>query len=106
MAKLWGNLEEQKRKVVEQESKARARRGDDFPAEDSESEASQGNDKGAKNIEGIKNRPFSCCVREYGIRKAVDDPDKANAGDGMRWQRVFGLFGTKIEYPADRDSSQ
>lgn len=106
MAKLWGNLEEQKRKGVEQEAKARARRRNDFPAEDSESEASQGNDKGVENNEGINNRAFSCCVREYGIQKAEDDPEKANAGDGRRWQRVFGLFGTKIEYPADRDSSQ
>lgn len=105
MAKLWGNLEERKRKIAEQEAKARSRREDDLPAGDSDDEASQGNDKVAKKIEDIKNRAFSCCVREYGVKKAEDDPEKADAGDGMRWQRVFGLFGTKIEYPADRDSS-
>lgn len=106
MAKLWGNLEERKRKVAEQGIKARRRRGHDFPAEDSDSEASQVNDKGLRNIGDVKNGPFSCCVREYGIKKPEDDSEKANAGDGRRWQRVFGLFGTKIEYPADRHSSQ
>ncbi|RDA94451.1 hypothetical protein CP533_2214 [Ophiocordyceps camponoti-saundersi (nom. inval.)] len=40
--------------------------------------------------------PFSCCLRQYAVKVAESDAHKADAGDGMRWERVFGLFGTRI----------
>jgi protection-of-telomeres protein 1 len=52
-------------------------------------------DKSAPSLE-VKNKAFTCCVRQYGVKVDEDDPSKANAGDGKRWQRVFGLFGTHI----------
>jgi hypothetical protein len=44
----------------------------------------------------VKNKVFTCCIRQYGVKVDEDDPSKANAGDGKRWQRAFGLFGTHI----------
>ncbi|KAK0124218.1 hypothetical protein ONS95_009195 [Cadophora gregata] len=43
-----------------------------------------------------RNKAFTCCIQQYGVKTAEDDPAKANAGDGRRWQRVFALFGTNI----------
>lgn len=43
-----------------------------------------------------KNKPFECCIKQYGIKVAEEDPEKADAGEGKRWQRVFGLWGTLI----------
>ncbi|KAE8447227.1 hypothetical protein EG329_010921 [Mollisiaceae sp. DMI_Dod_QoI] len=43
-----------------------------------------------------KNKAFTCCIKQYGIKVEEDDPAKANAGRGQRWQRMFGLFGTQI----------
>ncbi|PHH69950.1 hypothetical protein CDD80_6344 [Ophiocordyceps camponoti-rufipedis] len=40
--------------------------------------------------------PFSCCVRQYGVMVPERDASLADAGEGRRWRRVFGLFGTKI----------
>ena len=42
------------------------------------------------------NKPFLCCIRQYGVTLDEEDPTKANAGKGKRWQRVFGLFNTQI----------
>ena len=44
-----------------------------------------------------KNKAFECCIKQYGIRVSEEDPEKADAGEGKRWQRVFGLFGTLIK---------
>ena len=43
-----------------------------------------------------KNRAFTCCIRQYGVKVDEDDPSKADAGEDRRWQRMFGLFGTQI----------
>ena len=43
------------------------------------------------------NKPFACCIKQYGIKVEEEDPLKASAGDGKRWQRRFGLFGTTIQ---------
>ena len=43
-----------------------------------------------------KNKAFICCIRQYGVKVDEEDPAKANAGEGQRWQRMFGLFGTQI----------
>jgi len=52
--------------------------------------------KGKGNEAAVSNKPFTCCLKQYGVSVREDDPAKANAGDGRRWERVFGLFGTKI----------
>lgn len=43
-----------------------------------------------------KNKPFQCYIKEYGIKVKEEDPLKANAGNGKRWLRVFGLCSTII----------
>ncbi|EPE33636.1 Nucleic acid-binding protein [Glarea lozoyensis ATCC 20868] len=43
-----------------------------------------------------RNKPFTCCIQQYGIQLSEKDPSKANAGNGKRWQRIFGIHGTTI----------
>jgi protection-of-telomeres protein 1 len=43
-----------------------------------------------------KNKSFKCCIKQYGVKVDEHDPAKADAGDGQRWQRMFGLFNTQI----------
>lgn len=43
-----------------------------------------------------RNKAFTCCIKQYGVMVEEEDPEKANAGSGRRWQRMFGLFGTHI----------
>ncbi|KAB8296686.1 hypothetical protein EYC80_002109 [Monilinia laxa] len=52
-----------------------------------------------KALQEIKprNKPFECCIKQYGIKVDEEDPEKADAGEGKRWQRVFGLWGTLIK---------
>lgn len=55
-------------------------------------EGDSGNDNHA-----IHNKGFTCCIKQYGVKVDEKDPRKANAEDGKRWQRMFGLFGTMID---------
>ncbi|KAH7343028.1 hypothetical protein BKA65DRAFT_596046 [Rhexocercosporidium sp. MPI-PUGE-AT-0058] len=43
-----------------------------------------------------RNKAFTCCIQQYGVKVLEEDPAKADAGEGRRWQRVFALFGTNI----------
>ena len=43
----------------------------------------------------FKNKAFTCCIKQYGVQISKN-PALANAGDGIRWERKFGLFGTMI----------
>ncbi|CZS94473.1 uncharacterized protein RCO7_10094 [Rhynchosporium graminicola] len=43
-----------------------------------------------------RNKAFTCCIQQYGVKVHEDDPSKADAGERRRWQRIFGLFGTSI----------
>jgi len=55
-------------------------------------------DNGKEDIDReTKNLGFTCCIKQYGVKVKEDDPAKANAGDGYKWQRMFGLFGTLID---------
>jgi protection-of-telomeres protein 1 len=47
-------------------------------------------------LEGVKNKAFTCCIKQYGVKVKEKDPDKATAGNGQSWERRFGLFGTSI----------
>jgi hypothetical protein len=49
-----------------------------------------------KSTEVPKNKPFTCCIQQYGIQIQEKDRFMANAGDGKRWQRVFSIHGTTI----------
>lgn len=84
---LWGNLEESKTKKSA-EALARSRTGD-APRSDSDEEM--------EGTEKVTNRPFSACIRQYGIKIKEADQRKSDAGDGKRWQRIYGMFGTKIK---------
>ncbi|KAL9471524.1 hypothetical protein ACSS6W_009465 [Trichoderma asperelloides] len=99
---LWGELEE--KKSIGEENKRRAaqvalaNRDSNRPplhSSDDESIAPQKQDMELRSSQ-ISNRPFSCCIRQYGVKVPEQDPAKADAGEGKRWQRMFGLFGTRI----------
>jgi protection-of-telomeres protein 1 len=44
----------------------------------------------------IANKGFTCCIQQYGIRVPEKSSSKADAGEGFKWKRIFGLFGTQI----------
>ncbi|KAK5657290.1 hypothetical protein OQA88_3352 [Cercophora sp. LCS_1] len=77
MFTMWGNLEEIK------QIKRKASRGskvlvDKPPASSDEEE------------EELANRPFLCCVKQYGV-------PKTKAKDNIDFKRAFALFGTMIK---------
>ncbi|KAF5025898.1 hypothetical protein F66182_2017 [Fusarium sp. NRRL 66182] len=86
---LWGNLEEKKEAAQEA-----ARKGQP-PCDSDDEDQERPESVGSRKIQ-LTNRPFSCCIQQYGIKVAEPDPAKANAGEGKRWQRMFRLFGTMI----------
>ncbi|KAF3770731.1 hypothetical protein M406DRAFT_285477 [Cryphonectria parasitica EP155] len=101
MFRLWGNLEERKSRA---EAKRRQHTRDPLkapPADSSDvedntavggSNGGAGGEVAAEYIPGssqLTNRPFTCCIRQYGISLANEEGEK-------QWQRMFGLFGTKI----------
>jgi hypothetical protein len=92
---LWGELEERK---SQQEAAVAERKLNnamhDRPPESSDDEGQA--QKKLQPLEQVANRPFSCCVRQYGVKVHESDLAKANAGKNRRWERVFGLFGTRI----------
>lgn len=105
---LWGNLEERKARV---EAKNNLHTKDPVgapPADLSDVEADTVTATSPKNKDGqpaeqhgsgsnqLSNRPFTCCLHQYGIRVNAHDGNGVDAGDGTQWQRMFKLFGTKI----------
>lgn len=99
MFKLWGDLEERK---VDLEARKRERRDrilQKMPPPSSGAggdEASGGTLGCSLGLGQISNKPFVCCIQQYGVRVEAGEAGDGNAGDGKRWQRMFGLFGTKI----------
>ncbi|KAA8634994.1 hypothetical protein SMACR_03948 [Sordaria macrospora] len=65
------------------------------PLEDSDGEQQQQQDQ---EEEEISNKPFSCCLKQYGVRLSEDDDGLPKTDDRPTggWVRVFGMFGTKI----------
>ncbi|KAM0447930.1 hypothetical protein ACHAO4_008461 [Trichoderma viride] len=99
---LWGELEEKKN--IGEENKHRAAQvalantnlnRPPSHSSDDENTAPQKQETELRSSQ-ISNLPFSCCIRQYGVKAREEDPAKADAGKGKRWQRMFGLFGTKI----------
>lgn len=99
---LWGELEE--KKSIGEDNKRRAaqvalaNRDSNQPPSHSSDEESTAPQKQEIELRSsqISNLPFSCCIRQYGVKVPEEDPAKADAGEGKRWQRMFGLFGTRI----------
>ncbi|KAI3325033.1 hypothetical protein HD806DRAFT_463729 [Xylariaceae sp. AK1471] len=101
--KLWGNLEEaklqeQQRLVTNQRRVATKQPPPSSPANADKAPQQGTTSAEIKNQNGtlLSNKPFTCCIRQYGVRVRESDPLRADAGEGRRWVRVFGLFGTKI----------
>ena len=44
--------------------------------------------------DGISNRPFECCLMEYGVEMDDDDPEKAETAFGFK--RLYRMFGVTI----------
>ncbi|PHH63445.1 hypothetical protein CDD81_5824 [Ophiocordyceps australis] len=80
---LWGELEEHKSRARD-DAKTRG-------PPDSDDEQLR-----LARRHKVLNRPFACCVCQFGVRVRERDEARANAGARKRWQRVFALFGTKI----------
>lgn len=109
MFQLWGNLAERK-SLAEAKRRQHARNPLGAPPADSsdvEDHADRRSgvagggaaDMGEGHVPGssqLSNRPFTCCIRQYGVKVKAEDGEEENAGEGMRWQRIFGLFGTRI----------
>ncbi|KAL2179274.1 uncharacterized protein P884DRAFT_196452 [Thermothelomyces heterothallicus CBS 202.75] len=93
MSMLWGNLEEHKAQTAE---KRRTEKGAENVGQNRfrhhlhlqkpPLQSSSAEDNEGEGIEGfVSNRPFACCIKQYGVQ-----------GEGGAWVRCFGLFGTKI----------
>ncbi|KAI1310053.1 hypothetical protein F5Y03DRAFT_346684 [Xylaria venustula] len=102
--KLWGNLEEVKLLEQRRHITARRRVAANQPPPSSPAYAdneilqrktSHSNDRSDNGVK-LSNKPFSCCIRQYGVSVREPDPQRADAEEGRRWVRMFGLFGTKI----------
>ncbi|KAH0493851.1 hypothetical protein TgHK011_000497 [Trichoderma gracile] len=94
---LWGELEE--KKTLEREARrqaARANRGANQPPSHSSEDERGAAQMQAGSASQVRTRPFACCIHQYGVEVPEEDPRKADAGEGKRWQRMFGLFGTRI----------
>ncbi|KAI1262473.1 hypothetical protein F5Y18DRAFT_151542 [Xylariaceae sp. FL1019] len=97
--KLWGNLEEIKDRQQKTLLENRKRMAANLPPESSPVSAEKTTSQvpgGGSKESAISNKPFGCCIQQYGIRVRESDPQRADAGEGHRYQRMFGLFGTKI----------
>ena len=94
---LWGELEEHKAMAIERKrekdeaakkdkgkGKQRQPRFEKPPLESSDVE-----DDGGDGEQTVSNKPFCCCIRQYGVF------DKNNE-EGREWVRCYGMFGTKI----------
>ncbi|KAK3359943.1 hypothetical protein B0T25DRAFT_115031 [Lasiosphaeria hispida] len=94
MFRLWGNLEEQKTAAAAAAAKEKATKQKkerlSAPPESSDVE-----DNNVKRREPVSNMPFTCCIRQYGVLSG--QRNKLQTGtENKQWERVFGLFGTKI----------
>lgn len=96
MFTLWGNLEECK----SPQETARKRAGLPLVAPPLDSDDEEGesttNTNAAPASSQLSNKPFRCCLRQYGIKVPTENGEDGDAGEGLRWERVFALFGTKI----------
>ncbi|KAG6116404.1 hypothetical protein E4U13_001875 [Claviceps humidiphila] len=90
---LWGDLEEHKAQVQNRtlQTKPYTKVG---PPADSDDEAEDAVEQGSV-VHAVSNRPFGCCIRQYGVRQDARRVEEDSGGPAP-WQRMFGLFGTRI----------
>lgn len=117
--KLWGDLEEQKSARLQLAKKAdlppssfqsstsesleTPRAGDQPDPDDSDAEDDQPHEivppevnQSDESKPVTRNKPFTCCIKQYGVKVPEEDPSRANAGEGWRWEKMFGIFDTHI----------
>ncbi|KAF7547307.1 hypothetical protein G7Z17_g7815 [Cylindrodendrum hubeiense] len=94
LALLWGDLEEHKSRIQAKKARSIKAAREGQPPADSSDEDEPNTEAEAKTQ--VMNLPFTCCIRQYGVKVRESDTAKADAGEGSRWQRMFGLFGTRI----------
>jgi hypothetical protein len=96
MSGLWGNLEEIKTAQEQRDGldgiKKRLQAGLPPPCSDTEPNGQDGAVAAAELI----NQPFSCCIKQYGVKTRTRDVGQSDAGNGFKWTRTFSLFGTRI----------
>ncbi|TPX07145.1 uncharacterized protein E0L32_010946 [Thyridium curvatum] len=120
MFTLWGDLEEKKAGARQRQEAARKRNVLLRPPPvDASSDVEASPQRKAKEMEKggqpdeeegedddaavrpmssqARNKAFTCCIQQYGVKVKAESEQEANVGDGKhKWERVFGLFGTKI----------
>lgn len=87
---LWGDLEERKAAVEAR----KGRNGWNKAPPLSDEEDNVGEDEHCPGLIKASNKPFACCIRQYGVK--VEAEEESKSAERTKWQRVFGLFGTKI----------
>ena len=103
--RLWGNLEELKLQEQNCQITTRQRVAANLPPPSSpmdighqhaQQKMDDAKSKGYSGV-GLSNKPFSCCIQQAGVKLREPNSLLADAGEGRRWQRVYYLFGTKIQ---------
>lgn len=91
-------MKEQQRQVANQRRVAANQPPSSSPVKIDGENSQQTSGAGLQNLDGIglSNKPFACCIRQYGVRVREPNSRWADAGEGHRWVKLFGLFGTKI----------
>lgn len=79
---LWGDLAEQK---------------DKFLGSHPQIDADESFSLGTYNITA-GNRPFDCCIAEYGVQVPLDADDDSSQEADWPWMRLYKLFGTMIKH--------
>ncbi|KAK6834626.1 telomere-binding alpha subunit central domain-containing protein [Apiospora arundinis] len=51
---------------------------------------------GHRTLAKVSNKPFTCCLQQYGLEIDESDPTKCDAGVGKRYQRLHKIFGTTV----------
>lgn len=99
MFKLWGDLEERKVDLEARKKELRDRILRGMPPPSSGAGGGEVEEEATEqslDLGQISNKPFACCIQQYGVKVEAEEGEEDNAGEGKRWQRMFGLFGTKI----------
>ncbi|KAK8855560.1 hypothetical protein PGQ11_011472 [Apiospora arundinis] len=98
--KLWGNLEECKRQEFDATLESSIQRVNvlEPPPDSSDNEVEQDGPKlaGHRTLAKVSNKPFTCCLQQYGLEIDESDPTKCDAGVGKRYQRLHKIFGTTV----------
>ncbi|KAG8530310.1 uncharacterized protein KY384_004812 [Bacidia gigantensis] len=105
---LWGDLEEGKRRREEEEDKWEGE-GDGQVTPGRKVGDGKGKEGKGGGIKGVDNRPFQCCLKEYGVkvRKAKKNVDEKEVGvdevkmdvdaeEDWNWERRWRLWGCTI----------